>query len=58
MRGAKCVYCGNEINAFELATCDINGKKKYCHTACHLEKESLKSIKERIKLNWKDGIGH
>ena len=38
MRGAKCTYCGKEINAFELATCDINGKKRYCHTDCHMKR--------------------
>lgn len=37
MKKAKCCYCGREINAFELASCEYNGKKKWCHTGCHIE---------------------
>jgi len=33
----KCCYCKKEINAFDLRTCVYHGKKKYCHTTCHLE---------------------
>jgi predicted phosphohydrolase len=46
MRGVKCVYCGNEINAFELATVSINGKKRYCHSQCYLEE--MNKTQERI----------
>lgn len=33
----KCVYCGKEVKLYELATCTINGKKKYCHAECHMK---------------------
>jgi hypothetical protein len=33
----KCCYCGQEVNAFDLATVDIKGKRKYCHTDCFFE---------------------
>ncbi len=49
----KCAYCGKEINAFDLATVDINGKKRYCHTECWIthKADRLEGLKRKFK-NW------
>jgi hypothetical protein len=46
----KCAYCKNEINAFDLATCDINGKKRYVHTECWISHQAERLAILRAKV--------